>query len=424
MSQDEIKGLQLARLKEAAKRVYANSPHYKSRFEELEVHPDDIKTLDDLEKLPFTVKGDLWDTYPYGLLSAPLSEITRVQASSGTTGKQTVDLYTRSDVDAWAEVVARSLGCAEAGRDAIVQVCYGYGLFTGGLGLHYGAEKVGATVLPMSSGNTERQIRMMADLGSTHLGCTPSYANFLGEAIAANPEIRDKIRLKGGLFGAEPWSQGLRENIEKNLGVTALDIYGLTEIMGPGVAMECKEKNGLHIWEDHFIAEIVDVDTLKVLSDGEEGELVITTLTKEGMPLIRYRTRDISKIYREKCACGRTHARIERVKARTDDMLIIKGVNVFPSQIEGVLLAVKGVQPHYELIVSRKGTLDELEIKVELSEDIVLDKISMIESVESSLSKRLESALGISSRIRLVEPGSVARFEGKAKRVTDLRKDN
>ncbi|MCL1802848.1 MAG: phenylacetate--CoA ligase [Eubacteriaceae bacterium] len=424
MPQGQIRDIQLEGLKKTVQRVYSNSPYYKEKFDAVNIHPDDIKSLDDLQKLPFTEKSDLRDTYPYGMLSAPLSEITRLQASSGTTGKQTIDCYTKADIDAWAEIAARSLGCAEVDSESIVQVCYGYGLFTGGLGIHYGAERIGAMVMPMSSGNTERQLQMMADMGTTHIACTPSYASYLGEQISQNKELQKRIKLRNGILGAEPWSQELRENIESTLGITALDIYGLTEIMGPGVAMECSHKNGLHIWEDHFIVEIVDPDTLEAKADTQEGELVITTINKEGMPLIRYRTRDISKIYRTECACGRTHARIERVKARTDDMLIIKGVNVYPSRIESALLTIDGVKPHFEIIISRKGFLDDLEIKVELADDMKIDKISAIDAIEKQISRKLESAIGISSRIRLCEPGSITRFEGKSKRVTDLRKDN
>ena len=423
MSQDELKNLQSQRLKEMVTRTYQNSPFYKKKMDEAGVHPDDIKSIDDLSKLPYTVKQDLRDTYPLGMLSVPNTDLVRIHASSGTTGKPTVVAYTKNDIEVWAESAARALCCAEADKDSIVQVAYGYGLFTGGLGLHYGVEYLGATAVPMSGGNTEKQLLLMRDLGSTHLACTPSYAMNLGEALSKTELGLEGIKLKGGIFGAEPWSQNLREKIEEKLGITALDIYGLSEIMGPGVAMECKNKQGLHIWEDHFAAEIIDPDTLEVLEDGQEGELVITTITKEGLPLIRYRTRDLSTISREPCACGRTHARIARVKARSDDMLIIRGVNVFPSQIESVILGVEGVDPHYEIIVSREGIMDVLEIRIELSANYEIDKISSLELLAKTLTNRLESVLGISSKIRLVESGSIQRFEGKAKRVTDMRKE-
>ena len=424
MPREQIKELQSERLVALAKKVYDNVPFYKKKFDEMGLKPEDIKGLDDIVKLPFTVKQDLRDNYPFHLFAVPMKQIVRVHASSGTTGKPTTVGYTKKDIDTWAELAARSLGCAGADDESIVQVAYGYGLFTGGLGLHYGVERLGGTVIPMSGGNTQKQLMLMEDFGSTQLACTPSYAMYLGESLAAYGKTTKDMKLKSGIFGAEPWSESLRKKIEETLDIKAYDIYGLSEIMGPSVAMECECQDGLHIWEDHFIAEIIDPDTLEVLPDGSEGELVITTITKEGIPLIRYRTRDISKLNTQVCSCGRTHARIARVKARTDDMLIIRGVNVFPSQIESVLLAVEGVEPHYEIVVTREQTMDNLEISVELSENFAFDTISSVESLAKTITHKLESVLGISSVIRLVEPKSITRFEGKAKRVTDKRKES
>ncbi len=424
MPREDIKKIQSERLIKLVQKLYNNVPFYKRKFDESGILPEDVKGIEDLHKLPFTIKQDLRDNYPFNLFAAPMKDIVRVHASSGTTGKPTTVGYTRGDIDIWAELAARSLGCAGADENSIVQVAYGYGLFTGGLGLHYGVEKLGGTVIPMSGGNTQKQLMLMQDFGSTQLACTPSYALYLGESLAAEGKTPDDIKLKSGIFGAEPWSESLRQKIQEKLHIKAYDIYGLSEIMGPGVAMECECQNGLHIWEDHFIAEIIDPDTLEVLPDGSEGELVITTITKEGIPLLRYRTRDISTLYSETCPCGRTHARIARVKARTDDMLIIRGVNVFPSQIESVLLAVKGVEPHYEIVVTRENALDNLEISVELSEEFAFDTISSVETLAKTLMYKLESVLGISSRIKLVEPKSITRFEGKAKRVVDKRKEN
>lgn len=424
MPREGIKKLQSERLVKLVRKLYNNVPFYKQKFDEMNLKPEDVHGVEDLHKLPFTVKQDLRDNYPFNLFAAPMKDIVRVHASSGTTGKPTTVGYTKNDIDMWAELIARSLACAGADENSIVQVAYGYGLFTGGLGLHYGVEKLGGTVIPMSGGNTEKQLMLMQDFGSTQLACTPSYALYLGESLEAAGKTTDDIKLKSGIFGAEPWSESLRQKIQEKLKIKAYDIYGLSEIMGPGVAIECECQDGLHVWEDHFIAEIIDPDTLEVLPDGCEGELVITTITKEGIPLLRYRTRDISKIYMQPCSCGRTHARIARVKARTDDMLIIRGVNVFPSQIESVLLTVKGVEPHYELIVTRENALDNLEIHVELSEEFAFDTISSVETLAKTLMHKLESVLGISSKIKLMEPKSITRFEGKAKRVIDKRKEN
>jgi phenylacetate-CoA ligase len=423
MDRAKLEALQSERLVALVKRVYENSTFYKSALDSKGVRPQDIKGIEDIGKLPFTNKSDLRDNYPFGMFSCPMSQIIRIHASSGTTGKPTVVGYTQNDINMWAECIARSLVCAGADRHSIVQVAYGYGLFTGGLGLHYGAEALGAAVIPMSGGNTEKQLMIMRDFGSTQIACTPSYAMYLGEALEASGIDRSEIRLKSGIFGAEPWSDSLRKKIEAKLGIKAYDIYGLSEIMGPGVAIECAEQNGLHVWEDNFIAEIIDPDTLQPVPDGVEGELVVTTITKEGIPLLRYRTRDISKITREKCACGRTHARIARIKARTDDMLIIRGVNVIPSQIESVLLTIDAVAPHYAIIVTREGTLDMIEVQVELNEKVDFDKISSLENVAKTIADKLHSVLGINAKIKLVEPHSISRFEGKASRVVDKRKE-
>ncbi len=421
MPREELKKLQSERLSALVKRVYEKSSFYKNAFDQANIKPEDIKSVDDIVKLPFTVKADLRDNYPFGMFSADLKDIIRIHASSGTTGKPTVVGYTKNDITMWAKCAARSLVCAGANPDSIVQVAYGYGLFTGGLGLHYGAEELGAAVIPMSGGNTSKQLMLMHDFQATQLACTPSYANYLGEALRESGADMSEIKLKSGIFGGEPWSEGLRKSIEKKLNIKAYDIYGLSEIMGPGVAIECCEQNGLHIWEDNFIAEIIDPDTLEPVNEGEEGELVITTITKEGIPLIRYRTRDISKITYEKCACGRTHARIARVKARTDDMLIIRGVNVYPSQIESVLLTIDEVEPNYNIIVTREGTLDMMEILVELNEKFDFDKIASLEALSKTIAAKLHSVLGIHSKIKLVEPHSISRFEGKATRVDDRR---
>lgn len=423
MNREELDKLQSRRLTALAARVYANVPFYKSKFDEAGVSPEQISDISDITKLPFTVKQDLRDNYPFSMFAVPMESVVRVHASSGTTGKPTVVGYTKDDLETWGDLAARSLSCAGATPQSIVQVAYGYGLFTGGLGLHYGVEHLGATVIPMSGGNTQKQIMLMEDFGATQLACTPSYAMYLAEALKANGKTTADIKLKSGIFGGEPWSEGLRREIEAGLNIKAYDIYGLSEIMGPGVAMECEMQHGLHIWEDHFIAEIIDPETLMPVPDGEEGELVITTLSKEALPLIRYRTRDITRFITEPCECGRTHRRIARVKARTDDMLIIRGVNVFPSQIESVILQIQGIAPHYEIVVDRAGTLDTIAISVELNENFHFDGMSSLETLAKTLASRLESVLGISAKIKLVEAGSLPRFEGKAKTVIDKRKD-
>lgn len=422
MKREELKELQLENLKQLVSRLYHDVPFYRNKFQEIGVMPEDIKSPNDLARLPFTTKQDLRDNYPYGLFAKPLSQIVRIHASSGTTGKPTVVGYSRNDITIWAEIVARSMVCAGADSNSIVQVSYGYGLFTGGLGLHYGSERLGASVIPMSGGNTEKQIMLMKDFGATILCCTPSYAIYLAEAIEEMKINPSDLSLKAGILGAEPWSEGMRATIEEKLNIKAYDIYGLSEIMGPGIAMECECQDGLHIWEEHFIPEIIDPITLEPLPYGEEGELVFTTITKEGLPLLRYRTKDITKLTEEKCQCGRTHVRMGKVSGRTDDMLIIRGVNVFPSQVESVLLEIGEVEPHYQLIITRDGSLDVLEILVELSERSFSDKISILEALEKRIKEKIHSVLGISAKIRFVEPKAIPRSEGKAIRVIDKRK--
>jgi phenylacetate-CoA ligase len=418
-----LEALQLKRLQDVAKRVYERVPFYKKKFDEAGIKPGDVKSLDDLKNLPFTVKQDLRDNYPFGLFTLPMEDVVRIHASSGTTGKATVVGYTKKDIETWAELIARTLSAAGATKHDIVHNAYGYGLFTGGLGLHYGAERLGASVIPMSGGNTKRQIMIMQDFGSTILACTPSYALYMAEAAQEMGVDFKKLKLRAGVFGAEPWSNKMRLEIEKKLNIDAVDIYGLSEVIGPGVATECVEaKNGLHIFEDHFIPEIIDPVTGKVLPYGEKGELVFTTITKEAIPLIRYRTRDISRLNPEKCKCGRTHVRMDRVSGRSDDMLIIRGVNVFPQQIEGILLEIEGVEPHYQLIVDREGPLDILEVRVEVNETLFSDEIKKLQVVEKRIEKDIKEILGVNATVKLVEPKSITRSEGKAVRVIDKRK--
>ncbi|MGC7847625.1 phenylacetate--CoA ligase family protein [Desulforudis sp. 1088] len=421
MPVEERRKLQLARLQELVRRVYETVPFYQRSIRAQGLRPGEIKSLDDLTKLPFTTKADLRNTYPFGLFAVLLKDIVRVHASSGTTGKPTVVGYTRRDIETWSEVCARSLVCAGLRRDDVLQVAYGYGLFTGGLGVHYGAEKLGATVIPMSVGNTKRQVMLMDDFGVTAVACTPSYALHLAEVIEELGVDRARLRLRAGIFGAEPWSEGLRKEIEQKLNISAMDIYGLSEIMGPGVAMECPYKDGLHIFDDHFLPEVIDPETGEPLPYGEKGELVITTLTKEGFPLIRYRTRDITVLHDEPCPCGRTHVRMSRIMGRTDDMLIIRGVNVFPSQVESALLDIGQAEPHYLLVVDRRGPLDYLEIWVEVSEKFFADEVRRLEELETKFKAAIESVLGISVKVKLVEPKTIERSQGKAKRVVDRR---
>ncbi|HEY5555607.1 phenylacetate--CoA ligase [Acetobacterium sp.] len=422
MPREKLKELQLERLKRMVARIYHDVPFYRNKFQENGIMPEDVQSLSDLQKLPFTTKVDLRDNYPYGLFTVPLEQIVRIHASSGTTGKPTVVGYTRNDIASWAELMARSLVAAGGRPHSVVQNAYGYGLFTGGLGVHYGAERLGASIIPISGGNTKKQIMIMKDFGSTVLTCTPSYAIYLAEVLNDMGIDPESLKLQIGIFGAEPWSESIRKDIEKKLKIKAYDIYGLSEIMGPGVAIECECQNGLHIWEDHFIPEIIDPITLEVLPHGTQGELVITTITKEGIPILRYRTRDITTIIDEPCACGRTHLKISRLQGRTDDMLIIRGVNIFPTQIESVLLEIGEVEPHYQLVVRRDGSLDTLEIKVELNEALFSDKISNLEKLEHRIKERINSVTGINAKISLVEPKSLPRSEGKSQRVVDLRK--
>ena len=425
LPREAIESLQLKRLQQTLEKVYATVKFYRNAFDKLGLKPTDIKSLDDLKRLPFTLKQDMRDNYPYGLFAIPLEQIVRIHASSGTTGKPTVVGYSRRDIDNWTELMARSFVAAGAHKGDVIHNAYGYGLFTGGLGAHYGAERVGASVIPMSGGNTKKQLMIMQDFGSTVLTCTPSYSLYLAEVAADEGIDIRKFKLKVGILGAEPWSEKMRLEIESKLNIKAIDIYGLSEILGPGVGIECIEaQNGLHIWEDHFIPEIINPDTGEVLPDGERGELVITTITKEGIPLIRYRTRDITRLIKEPCICGRTHARIERLSGRSDDMLIIRGVNVFPSQIESVLFNIEGIEPHYQLIVDREGNLDTLEVQVEVNEQTFSDEIKVLQGLSNKIRKEIKDLLGVTCKVRLVEPKSIARSEGKAKRVIDNRQMN
>jgi len=423
LPREALEALQLKRLVATAERVYATVPFYKKKFDEAGFRPGDIRSLKDLSYLPFTTKMDLRDHYPFNLFAVPMEQVVRIHASSGTTGKQTVVGYTRRDINTWAEVMARSLAAAGAQRNDIIHNAYGYGLFTGGLGIHYGAEKMGAAVIPNSGGNSKRQIIIMQDFGSTVLTCTPSYALFLSETAEEMGVDIKKLKLRVGIFGAEPWSEKMRDEIERQLNIDAIDIFGLSEIMGPGVSIECIEaKRGLHIFEDHFIPEIINPQTGDVLPYGEKGELVFTTITKEALPLIRYRTRDISVLYPQPCKCGRTHVRMERVSGRSDDMLIIRGVNVFPSQIESVLMNVEGVEPHYLLIVDRQGNLDTLEVRVEVNEKGFSDEVKELQVLGRRIEKDIKDLLGVTAAVKLVEPKTLQRSEGKAQRVVDKRK--
>ncbi len=422
MHEDELRKLQGERLRETVTRAYNNVPLYRKKFDSIGLSPNDIQTIDDISKIPFTTKEDFRENYPFGMFAVPLDQVVRIHASSGTTGKQTVVGYTRNDIEVWAEVMARTLGAGGTVRGDVVQNAYGYGLFTGGLGAHYGAERIGASVVPISGGNTVRQLQLMQDFGSTVLCCTPSYAVLLAEAAAEQGINAAALPLKAGFFGAEPWSDVMRQEIENKLGIDALDIYGLSEVIGPGVSYECMEKSGLHVAEDHFFPEIIDPATGESLPAGAKGELVFTSLTKEALPLLRYRTRDVTFINDSLCECGRVFCRMSRVLGRTDDMLIIRGVNVFPSQIEAVLVGVEGTEPHYAIVVDRElGRMDQLEIWVEVSPDMVSDEVRRMESIERKIVAELESMLSISLRVRLVEPKTIARSEGKSKRVIDRR---
>ncbi len=422
MGREEMKAVQSERLRETVQRIYHNIPSYRKKMQDAGLVPSDIRSVDDLHKLPFTTKIDLRDNYPFGMFTVPMSEIVRVHASSGTTGKPTVVGYTRKDLATWAEVVTRSLCMAGVHRDDMVQVAYGYGLFTGGLGLHYGCENLGATVIPISGGNTQKQLQLMEDFGTTVLACTPSYSLFLAEAIEEAGIKKENLKLRVGIFGAEPWTENMRKEIENKLGLKAIDIYGLSEIMGPGVSCECEYQCGMHVHEDHFIPEIIDPETLQPVAPGEIGELVFTTITKEGIPLLRYRTRDLTRLIYDKCECGRTLVRMEKCKGRSDDMLIIRGVNVFPSQIESVLLEMSETAPHYLLIVEREGNLDTLKLMVEVQEQFFSDEVKQLEALRKKITHKIQSTLGISVDVKLVEPKTIERTAGKAKRVIDNRK--
>ncbi|TCO07307.1 phenylacetate--CoA ligase family protein [Natronoflexus pectinivorans] len=422
MPREQMKVVQSERLRDVVERVYYNVPYYREKMQQQGLGPEHIQSVDDLKLLPFTTKNDLRDNYPFGLFAVPMSEIIRLHASSGTTGKPTVVGYSRRDIGVWSEVMARTLTGAGAGKNDFIHISYGYGLFTGGLGLHYGGEKIGASVIPISGGNTKRQLQLMRDFGSTVLACTPSYASYLAEAIEEGDINRDDLKLRVGVFGAEPWTENMRREIEKKLKIKAIDIYGLSEIIGPGVSFECQHQCGLHINEDHFIPEIIDPETLEVLPEGELGELVFSTVTKEGLPIIRYRTRDLTRLNFETCACGRTLVRMNKCTGRSDDMLIIRGVNLFPSQIESVLLEMDETTPHYLLVVDRHNNLDTLELHVEVEDRFYQDKISELQALRMKIQNHVESATGLSVTVKLVEPKTIERSEGKAKRVIDKRK--
>ena len=421
MPVEQMKALQSEKLVKQVKHVYENVPYYRDLMDKKGVTPDDIKGIEDLHKLPFLTKADLRDAYPYGLLAKPLSECVRIQSTSGTTGRRVVAFYTQHDVDLWEDCCARAIVAAGGTNEDVCQVAYGYGLFTGGPGLNGGSHKVGCLTLPMSSGNTERQIQFMNDLSATILCCTPSYAAYIGETLQEKGLGPDDIPLKAGIFGAEPWTEEMRRGIEKTLGIKAYDIYGLTETSGPGVAFECSEQTGMHINEDHFLAEIIDPDTGEVLPEGSKGELVFTSLDKEAFPLLRYRTRDICVLSRKKCSCGRTLIKMAKPMGRSDDMMIIRGVNVFPSQIETVLLN-EGYQPNYQIIVDRKGNTDTFDVNVEMNADQFTDTVGGVTAKEKALANAMKTMLGINPSVHLVAPKSIVRSEGKAVRVIDKRK--
>jgi phenylacetate-CoA ligase len=419
----KMKELQLERLRWSLSHAYDNVPFYRRKFDEAGFHPDQLKSLDDMRRVPFLTKQDMRDNYPYGLFAVPLDKVVRVHSSSGTTGNATVVGYSQKDIEVFSEVVARSLVSYGGSEKDIIQVAYGYGLFTGGLGLHYGSEKLGALTIPVSGGNTDRQLMIMRDYGTTMFASTPSYLLNIADYIANKRPDFDikKTRLKAGILGAEPWSQAMRQEIENKLGIDAYDIYGLSEVIGPGVSAECSAKSGLHVFEDHFYVEIIDPETGEVLPEGEQGEIVYTSLTKEAFPVVRYRSRDSTRLYHDNCSCGRTLVKMDKVSGRSDDMLIIRGVNVFPSQIETLLIEMEGTEPHYQIIVDRKGALDDLEVQVEVNEKIFSDEIKVLDRMSQDLQGRIRSALGVTAKITLVEPMSLARSEGKAKRVIDKR---
>ncbi|MDY6968978.1 MAG: phenylacetate--CoA ligase [Spirochaetota bacterium] len=419
----KIKELQLERLKWSLKHAYDNVEFYHNSFDKAGFHPDNMKSLDDMKHVPFLMKQDMRDNYPFGLFATPLEKVIRVHSSSGTTGNATVVGYTKNDIEVWAELIARSIACVGGSEKDILQVAYGYGLFTGGLGLHYGAEKIGAITIPISGGNTERQLMLIKDFGTTILACTPSY--FLNMIDYIDKKMPDydfrKTNLKAGILGAEPWTDSMRKEIETRSGIDAYDIYGLSEVIGPGVSMECSEKSGLHLFEDHFYVEIIDPESGEILPEGEQGEIVYTSLTKEAFPTIRYRSRDITRIYRDGCKCGRTMIKMEKITGRSDDMLIIRGVNVFPSQIEKILVEAEGTEPHYQIVVDRKGALDDIEVKVEVNDKVFSDEIKILEMLSQDIQEKFKNILGISAKVTLVEPMSITRSEGKAVRVVDKR---
>jgi len=418
-----LESIQLTRLKHLVARVYDTVAPYRAKMDAAGVKPSDIRSLADLRKLPFTVKDDLRDNYPFGLFTVPMDQVVRVHASSGTTGKPTVVGYTKKDIETWSGVMARALTCAGATSRDMIHNAYGYGLFTGGLGAHYGVERLGATVIPVSGGNTKRQITIMQDFRSSVLLATPSYALNLADAMAELGVDPKSLALRVGIFGAEPWSENMRDEVERKLNIRAVDIYGLSEVIGPGVAMQCLETDrGMYIFEDHFLPEIIDPKTGEVLPPGEKGELVFTTLTKEAFPLIRYRTKDISRLLYEPCACGRTMVRMEKITGRTDDMLIIRGVNVFPSQVEHVLMGVEGVEPHYQIVVNREGNMDTMVVRVEVSEALFSDEVKGLEALTRKIQADIKDLLGVTCKVQLVEPRTIQRSEGKAQRVIDNRK--
>lgn len=421
MEKEKKEKLQLKRLQETVKKAYNNVPFYKKRFDDAGVSVDDIKTLKDIEKIPFTTKEDLRIAYPFGLFAVPDEDIVEIHLSSGTTGKPTVSGYTKKDIKIWGEIIARAISMAKGEKKDRIQNCFGYGLFTGGFGIHHGAQKFGATVIPISAGNTKRQIEIMKDFKSTILTCTPSYAMYLAESLEKEGISPDEISLKSGIFGAEMWTEEMRDFLEEKLNITAFNIYGLTEIMGPGIAQECIEKDGLHICDDHFYPEIINSKTGETLDYGEKGELVLTTLTRDGMPIIRFRTKDITVLNEDKCKCGRTSIRMDRVTGRTDDMLKIRGVMVFPSQIEKALLSIKGVSPNYQIVVTRPEFLDELEVKVEASRELFSDEIKEIQLIEKKIANVIKKEIGLRVDVTLTEPESLPRSEGKSVRVIDKR---
>ncbi|UCE83058.1 MAG: phenylacetate--CoA ligase [Deltaproteobacteria bacterium] len=423
MPREALEAIQLRRLQTTVTRVYSTVPFYRNRFDEMGLKPQDVNSLADIHKLPFTYKNDLRDNYPFGMFTVPMDSVVRIHASSGTTGQPTVVGYTARDIQTWSELMARTLMAGGATKGDMIHNAYGYGLFTGGLGFHYGAEKLGASVIPISGGNTKRQVLIMKDFGPTILTCTPSYALLIAEVAEEMGVDFREFNFKAGIFGAEPWSEQMRGDIELKLNLKAMDIYGLSEIIGPGVSVECIEaQNGLHIFEDHFIPEIIDPETEEVLPYGTPGELVFTTITKEAFPVIRYRTRDISVLHPEPCRCGRTMVRMGRVRGRSDDMLIVRGVNVFPSQIESVIMDTDGIEPHYQLMVEREGRMDNLTVMVEVNERIFSDEVKELQNMERRLEQNIKELLGVSAKVKLVEPKSIQRSEGKAVRVIDKRK--